>query len=95
MTAKDQLKKLIDELPEAAAGELLDFAEFLHAKQTRKSTSSDQSIGPTGEDRAWLDADLSRMAEVEPYEWGDADPLAGEPVSWDAQAGAVIVGDGR
>ncbi|MFN3431959.1 MAG: DUF2281 domain-containing protein [Candidatus Sericytochromatia bacterium] len=37
MTAKDQLKKLIDELPEAIAGELLDFAEFLRQKEARRS----------------------------------------------------------
>lgn len=37
MTAKDQLRKLIDELPEAIAGELLDFAEFLRQKEARRS----------------------------------------------------------
>ncbi len=26
------------------------------------------------EDVAWMDADLSRLAEEDPYEWGDADP---------------------
>ncbi|MDB5101501.1 MAG: hypothetical protein JWM80_5922 [Cyanobacteria bacterium RYN_339] len=95
MTDKDRLKRLIDELPDAAAGELLDFAEFLRAKQARAGMSGDQTNGPGDEDCAWLDADLSRMGEAEPYEWGDADPLAGETVSWDARAGAVIVGDGR
>jgi hypothetical protein len=37
MTAKDQLKKLIDELPEAIAGQLLDFAEFLRQKESRRA----------------------------------------------------------
>ncbi len=30
---------------------------------------------------AWHDADLSRLGEVEPYDWGDADPeTVGEPL---------------
>lgn len=33
MTTKDQLKRLIDELPEAIAGEVLNFAEFLRRKE--------------------------------------------------------------
>ena len=33
------------------------------------------------DDRAWLDADLSRLGEYEPYDWGDADPeTLGEPL---------------
>ncbi len=31
--------------------------------------------------RAWHDADLSRLGEVEPYDWGDTDPeTVGEPL---------------
>lgn len=33
------------------------------------------------DDRAWLDADLSRLGEIEPYDWGDEDPESmGEPL---------------
>lgn len=33
------------------------------------------------ETRAWHDADLSKLTEYEPYEWGDIDPLTiGEPL---------------
>lgn len=95
MTAKDQLKKLIDELPEAIAGELLDFAEFLRQIQARAGALDDLSGRSTDEDRAWLDADLSRSGELEPYDWGGADPLAGESVTWDAESGAIVVGDAR
>ena len=41
MTDKDRLKRLIDELPDAAAGELLDFAEFLRYKQARAGVLGD------------------------------------------------------
>jgi hypothetical protein len=95
VTDKDRLKRLIDAMPDAAAGELLDFAEFLSAKQAKAGIPAGLPLDPTDEDRVWLDTDLSLMAEVEPYDWGDADPLAGERVSWDAQAGAVVVGDAR
>ena len=32
---------------------------------------------------AWLSADLTNMAELEPYDWGDIDPeTVGEPIDW-------------
>lgn len=29
----------------------------------------------SAEDAVWMDADLSRLVEEDPYEWGDADPV--------------------
>lgn len=86
MTNKDRLKQLADEVPDGMAGEILDFAERLRAKQA--------SEGMTEEDRAWLDADLSRMGELEPYDWAGTDPLAGDPVRWDPLTGTIVVGKG-
>ena len=37
MAYKDELHKLIDELPEALAGEVLDFVQFLRQKEARRS----------------------------------------------------------
>jgi hypothetical protein len=37
MTAKDQLKRLIDELPETIAGEVFNFAEFLRRKEAGRA----------------------------------------------------------
>lgn len=37
MANKDELHRLIDELPEALAGELLDFARALRQKDARRS----------------------------------------------------------
>ncbi len=42
--------------------------------------------------RAWHDADLSRLGEVEPYDWGDTDPeTIGEPL----QLGQRLTGTSR
>ena len=37
MTDRDKLKRLIDELPDQLAGELLDFAHFLRQKESRQA----------------------------------------------------------
>ncbi|MDZ7706191.1 MAG: hypothetical protein U5L04_17120 [Trueperaceae bacterium] len=35
------------------------------------------------EARQWLDTDLSRLEELEPYDWGGVDPdTLGEPIDW-------------
>ncbi len=33
------------------------------------------------ETRAWMDGDLSRLGEYEPYDWGEGEQDEGEPVS--------------
>lgn len=48
MTTKDQLKRLIDELPEAIAGEVFDFAEFLRRKETGRAQEA--ALAAYGED---------------------------------------------
>jgi hypothetical protein len=46
--------------------------------------------GMSQEERAWLDADLSRLAEHEPYDWGETDPLTvGQNVRYDEKLGWV------
>ena len=41
------------------------------------------------EERAWLEADLSRLADFEPYEWAEGELEAGEPVRYVPGVGAV------
>ena len=43
----------------------------------------------TEEDRAWLESDLSRLSEYEPYEWAEGELEAGEPVRYVPGASAV------
>ncbi len=49
MTVHDRLKELIDDLPEQRLGELLDFAEFLSARD---------------EDGAWHSLGLRELAKA-------------------------------
>ncbi len=44
------------------------------------------------ETRAWMDSDLSRLGEIEPYDWGDQDPnTLGQPVTVTPD-GRVVIG---
>jgi hypothetical protein len=45
------------------------------------------------EDKTWLEADLSHLSKLEPYDWGDADPqLIGKPIRYEQGVGFVIEG---
>lgn len=41
------------------------------------------------DDRAWLENDLSRLGEFQPYEWAEGELDEGEPVRRHPSAGAV------
>jgi len=47
----------------------------------------------TTEDRAWLDTDLSRLGEIEPYDWGPDGPPPGRPLRYVPGRGLVTDGD--
>jgi plasmid stability protein len=42
------------------------------------------------EERAWMESDLSRLGEFEPYEWEEGELEEGEPVSYEPGVGPVI-----
>jgi hypothetical protein len=69
MTDKERLRKLIDELPETAAGELLDFAEFLRQKSARRVYDAALArlnvTPPDAEPYSEADAEESRLAREE------------------------------
>lgn len=46
--------------------------------------------GPTAEDHAWLDTDLSRLGEFEPYDWGPDGPPRGRPLRHIPGQGLVV-----
>lgn len=47
---------------------------------------------PTVE-RDWLESDLSRLEEYEPYNWGSLDPLTlGKPLQYVPNIGLVVEG---
>ena len=81
-----RLQEIGNELPDALLGQLLDFAEYLKIKADKASINLDE------ETQVWLSSDLSRMSEIEPYDWGDIDPLTyGKPIKWDEEKQAFIV----
>jgi hypothetical protein len=44
-------------------------------------------------DQNWLESDLSRLDEYEPYDWGDLDPLTlGKPIKYVPDRGFVVEG---
>lgn len=42
------------------------------------------------QDRTWMQSDLGRLGEVEPYEWGEGELEEGEPVSYEPGVGPVV-----
>ena len=41
----------------------------------------------------WLDSELSRLEDYEPYDWGEIDPLMlGKPVQYVSSIGLVVEG---
>lgn len=55
MTTKDQLKRLIDDLPEAIAGEVFDFAEFLRRREAGRAPEAALVIAEADEDDGLYD----------------------------------------
>ena len=77
MTTKEQLHQLVDQLPEGAADEASRLLEALRD-------------GRTPEDEVWMDTDLSRLGEFEPYEWGPEGPPEGRPIRYVPGIGPVV-----
>jgi hypothetical protein len=82
MTTKDLLIAALEDAPESIMQETLNYVQ-----QLKRTTEMD------AEDRAWMDSDLSRLGEFEPYDWGDLDPAtAGHPIVFEEGRGFVIEG---
>lgn len=78
--------------------EWLRFHLGLPDRPTQRTTSpTKDSAAPavSAETQTWLDADLSRLDEIEPYDWGDADPnTLGEPISYEPEKGWIVGSEG-
>jgi hypothetical protein len=85
MTRKERLHQFVDELPDTAAQE---------AERYLRALAEGPAEGVTAADRAWLDADLSRREEIDPYDWGPAGPPKVKPVRYSASGGFVVEGRG-
>lgn len=43
-------------------------------------------------DRSWMESDLSRLEEFEPYEWAEGELERGKPVRYEPGSGFVVEG---
>ena len=84
MTTKERLHQLVDELPNTAAQE---------AERYLSALAEGSTEAVTAQDRAWLEADLSRREEIEPYDWGPEGPPKVKPIRYSA-GGFVVEGRG-
>lgn len=48
--------------------------------------------GMTPEDRAWMKGDLSRLGEMEPYEWQEGETEEERPLRYEPGAGITVEG---
>jgi hypothetical protein len=78
-----ELHRLIDAPP-------LDYAFLAKRLLEALIEQTSEAAGPAGEDRAWLGADLSRLGDYEPYEWGSQGVPKGKPVRYVAGVGFVV-----
>lgn len=73
---KDELHRLVEELPEKEAPAVKRFLEFILSKAK-------------DEDQAWLEADLG---DLPPYDWGAEGPPKGKPVRYKSGVGLIVEG---
>lgn len=88
-TTNERIQKLhrrLDALPEEELPIVERFLDFVFYQ-----SGSDEE-GMREEDRAWLDADLSNMGDVEPYDWGPDGPPKTKPIDYVPGVGLVVRG---
>lgn len=75
-------------------GQLAAVLDALNALTGQAYTVADllEYTPASAEDVAWMNADLSRLVEEDPYEWGDADPTSvGQPIRV-TSSGEIVAG---
>lgn len=90
---KDQINEKLENLPENALEQVLEYVTFLEWRKSNnyKSSSSVDSEQLLEEDENWLKTDLSNLGSYEPYEWQPGELNEGLPVKHLPGKGIVIV----
>ena len=58
-----------------------------------KKTLSTTELSEKTVDTDWLESEISRLEEYEPYHWGNLDPLKlGKPIIYSPESGFVVEG---
>ena len=95
MSSAERIFELVHELPDDLKGQLLDFAEYLKQKATKRSDQMD------AESHEWLDVALDDMnqalaaieADIPPEElamWSATVNSSGRPVRYDQETGILL-----
>lgn len=87
MAMRDDLHRLIDELPEQGLPKVLAFIRCVIGGKTAAPELDEES-------RTWLDAPLT--PPLDEYDWGGVNPESiARPVEWDERRGAFVVVGGK
>lgn len=90
----EDLQRLVGFLPEHQAAIVKQLVEALIEKDGEQPATD--ALERNAEDRAWLNSDLSRLGEYEPYDWGTGGVPKGQPVRYVFGVGFMVEdGDGR
>lgn len=92
---KEKIVEKLQNLPESALQEVLDFVDFLAWRKANREESSLSSVAGDDlreeGDAAWLETDLSNLGSYEPYDWEPGELGEGLPVKYVPGVGIVIV----
>lgn len=89
-----EIDSLVRSLPNRSEWLREAIAEKLEKEQRMQSKAKAVEVETMSqEDQDWLETDLSRLSEFEPYDWGDVDPTTlGKPVHYEPGIGFVVEG---
>jgi hypothetical protein len=84
MTRREELKRLIDQLPDGQTDQAFGFLVYLlrGGPTDRREIDSETQI--------WMEADLG--GPLPPYEWGPQGEPVGKPVRFEPGVGLVVEG---
>ncbi len=74
----------------AAASRDQSVKEWVEDVLRRELERLRQEPGLSQEDRDWMERDLSRLGEFEPYEWEEGELEEGKPVRYEPGVGIVV-----
>jgi hypothetical protein len=91
-----KVPKNIDALVRSLPSKAVWLREAIAEKLTREGlmqTKTVKSEAMDQENKDWLESDLSRLSELELYDWGDVDPeTTGQPIRYEQGIGFVVEG---
>lgn len=91
---KEKIVEKLENLPEMALLEVMDFLDFVIWRNRTRENSSLSVAGDDlreEQDAAWLETDLSNLESYDSYDWQPGEMGEGLPVKYVPGMGVVIV----